>query len=67
MTTTTYSWQIVATPNNLVNQSITAGWQVDAAVAGSVDGMHFYGAWTDPNGSESVQGRLIGWRAIGGG
>ncbi|MGC5198297.1 hypothetical protein [Aphanothece microscopica] len=58
MATITYSWQS-RTASFFMNNTVTAGAQGNPAIASSVNGASYLGAWEDIAGGGSVEGRLV--------
>src|SRR5215210_657170 len=58
MATTTYSWLGVTT-SDFLNDSFTAGNQNSPAIASSPGGGRYFGVWTFPGASDSIEGRIV--------
>jgi hypothetical protein len=58
MPTITYVWGLTL-PNPLLLNTLGTGAQSAPAITASTDGSGYFGAWTHPGGSDSVQGQLV--------
>jgi hypothetical protein len=54
--TTNYGWILGA--SSFLNNGFTAGTQADPAVVSNFAGDRYFAAWTDPNNSNQVEGRV---------